>query len=353
MRMFWFIFKILLLLVLLVALVLGGFIAYATLTDYRPKEKESVELSGETIADLPNELEFLIWNLGYCGLSKEVDFFYDGGENVITPRQFVEKNITGMKNYLSQNAKADFVLLQEVDLYSKRSHFTDQINEVNSVLGRHNHSVGINYNVKYIPIPFTKPMGRVKSGLLSLAPYKSIENTRYQFPGNYSWPKSMFFLDRCFLLQRYKTKNGKELIVVNTHNSAYDDGTLKQRQMAYMREVLLDEYNKGNYVVVGGDWNQTPPGFDNSTFRKKGGEEPYDQISISEDYLKGWNWAFDGTVATNRKVARVYDPNTTFTTVIDFFLVSPNIEVLSTTGVDLGFEYSDHQPVNMKVRLLD
>jgi len=68
-------------------------------------------------------------------------------------------------------------------------------------------------------------------------------------------------LDRCFLVNRYPLKNGKELLIVNTHNSAYDNGTLKKQEMAFLKQWLLDENNKGNYIVVGGDWNQCPPRF--------------------------------------------------------------------------------------------
>jgi hypothetical protein len=32
-------------------------------------------------------------------------------------------------------------------------------------------------------------------------------------------------------------------------------------------------------------------------------------------------------------------------------LTSPNVEVLNTQGVDVDFEYSDHQPVQMKIAL--
>jgi hypothetical protein len=36
---------------------------------------------------------------------------------------------------------------------------------------------------------------------------------------------------------------------------------------------------------------------------------------------------------------------------IDFFVVSPNIEVLSTQTTDIGFAESDHQPVTLRVVL--
>jgi len=311
--MFWLVLKVVLYLALFVALVLGGFIAYATVTNYNPEEKETVELIGpKGIASVPvgTTLEAFIWNIGYCGLGKEVDFFYDGGKNVITPKKYVEKNIAGLRTVTAANKGADFMLYQEVDINSKRSHFNNQRDVIEATASEHNHGLG-----------------------------------------NFPWPKSMFFLDRCFLLQRFKTSNNKELVAINTHNSAYDNGGLKKRQMEYLRKLLIAEYEKGNYVMVGGDWNQTAPGFDNSKFAKPNGQAVVPQIPIDADYISGWHWVYDENIATNRKTSHPYNSTTTFTTIIDFYLLSPNLKVESVSGLDIDFDYSDHQPVKLKFSL--
>ena len=181
MRMFWLFLKVLLFLALCVALVLAGFIAYATATNYSPDEKEKLETSGPSgIAVVPigQPLNALIWNIGYCGLGKEVDFFYDGGENVITPENYVMKNIEGLRKVSSEYKEADFILYQEVDINSKRSHFSNQRTVIVNACSAHNNILALNYKVKHIPIPFTEPMGKVESGLLSLSKYQSTENTR-------------------------------------------------------------------------------------------------------------------------------------------------------------------------------
>jgi len=64
-----------------------------------------------------------------------------------------------------------------------------------------------------------------------------------------------------------------------------------------------------------------------------------------------WQWVYDEAIPTNRKLAKPYQPNYTFTTVIDFYLLSPNIEVVSVKTDNLNFESSDHQPVKLNVRL--
>jgi exonuclease III len=57
-------------------------------------------------------------------------------------------------------------------------------------------------------------------------------------------------------------------------------------------------------------------------------------------------------VPTNRRVSKPYDRSSSLTTIIDFYLLSPNIEVNHIKTVDLDFRYSDHQPVHLQVELI-
>jgi hypothetical protein len=68
--------------------------------------------------------------------------------------------------------------------------------------------------------------------------------------------------------------------------------------------------------------------------------------------MPGWKFAFDPEVPTNRKLKSKYNPDKTYTTVIDYYLVSPNIEIVEVKGLDLKFQNSDHQPVKLKIKLL-
>lgn len=343
--------KIILLLLLFVALVFVGLLIHGTLTVFKPKEKTILEATGKGINTLPTELSFMIWNVGYGGLGKESDFFYDGGKTVYGPKSLIEKNVQLNTKFIETQQQMDFILLQEVDKSSKRSYKINQYEAYNKVLPQHTAAFATNYKVQFLPFPFNKPLGKILSGLASYSKYQSVENVRYQFPGSYGWPKSNYLLKRCFLLQRFPTQNGQQLVVINTHNSAYDSGgKLKIQEMDCLKNVLNAEYEKGNYIVVGGDWNQIPTGFNNNTFKKT--EAVYEQIPIPDNYLSAdWQWPYDDKTPTNRKLEKPYEANYTFTTVIDFYLISPNIELLEIRAENLDFESSDHQPVFMRVRL--
>lgn len=340
--------------VLAAVLYVGGMLLFGALTKYRPQPVETVQVEvpqKSTSAHTDSVYSFLIWNVGYGGLGKEVDFFYDGGKMVTSPKEHVVKNSKAMADFFATQKHADFLLLQEVDRCSKRSHKIDQALKFAGVLSEHYSAFTPNYHVKYLPFPFTNPIGRVYGGLQSLTRFQPIESKRIALPGITDFPRKLFYLERCLLMQRFKTPNGKELVVINTHFEAYDDGSVKKEQMALTKKILEEEYNKGNYVVLGGDWNIAPPDFNVHTFEKEKEDEPLYLMNNDANYMPGWAFAYDSTVATNRKNKTTFDPAKTFTTVIDYYLVSPNVEVVSTKGIDMGFEYSDHQPVQLKVKL--
>lgn len=344
-----------------------GCILHGTLTDYRPPAGEVVTLQAEqpatqkVVAD--STLTFVTWNVGYGGLGAESDFFFDdggfffsNGHMVRATQDLVNKNVEGANSFLTSfKDSVDFFLLQEVDFNSRRSYFTNEHELFEKTLPNYTSTFAVNFDTKRVPIPVMEPwnvIGKAYSGLGTYARYAPIKADRIQLPGEYDWPTRIFQLDRCAAVHRFPMANGKELLVINAHNSAYDEGgVLKKQQMAFLKEMLLSEYAKGNYIVVGGDWNQCPPNFPYDTFSKEIADD-YEQTNIEADFLpKGWTWAYDPKTPTNRKLNFPYDPKKSFVTLIDFFLTSPNIEVINTRAIDQQFTLSDHQPVLLDVRL--
>lgn len=345
--------KIVLYVVLFIALSFAGLILTAVVTDYKPADTVEV-YKGKPNFNVPDSLQFdvMLWNIGYCGLDKSMDFFYDGGTHVRPDKKNVMDNLESVLAFLEeQQSDIDFFLIQEVDKDSKRSYHINEYDSIHSALNNYDAFFGKNYDVFFVPTPPTNPYGEVLSGLMTLTKFAPEKVVRHQFPGNYAFPKGLFMLDRCFLVSRIPVSNGKQLLIINTHNSAYDDGSLRAGQMKYLKKFLEKEYAKGNYVLVGGDWNQCPPGLKPEipgyVF------DTQDYVPISEDYMPAdWKWVYTNNVPTNRRVATPYDKSTTPTTVIDFFLVSPNIQNVSIENIDLDFQHSDHQPVKASFHLL-
>ncbi len=327
------------------------FLLYASVDDYKPAESiRQFTSDAPTPLSDSSLLNMLIWNTGYAGLDATMDFFYDGGKQIRPSEEGVTHNFQEIRSTLRDFQGYDFIMLQEVDINSKRSYHINQVEAIGEDFQGYQTFTGINYNVFFVPIPLLNPMGHVESGLLSLTKHTPTTVDRYGFPGNYAWPKNLFMLDRCFLVERHPVSDGNELLIINTHNSAYDDGSLRQQQMIYLKEFLLNEYSQGNYLVVGGDWNQTPNGFvpelPSHLF------DTLDLTYVEKDFPEpGWNWAFDPALPTNRRVDVPYNPFTSLTTVIDYFLLSPNISAEEVKTIDTGFLFSDHQPVRLVARL--
>lgn len=343
-------FRALFIFILVIILSFAGFLAYITITDYKPNEITTVYNNEDhEVLDDSLVLDLAIWNIGYAGLSQQLDFFYDGGENVYPEESIIKENINGIKKELKQFKNTDFILLQEVDVNSTRTYNQNLFDTISNIFPDYYKFYGKNYDVPFVPIPVSKPMGKVNSGLMTISKYQAEEVTRHSFNGNYAWPKGLFLLDRCFLVSRFKLKNKKELLVINTHNSAYDDGTLKEKQMKQLKDFLLKEFAKGNYIIVGGDWNQCPPDF-KPEFEKDIMDNKV-RKDISKDYLDGWIWLYENDIPTNRRVTTAYKQGESLTTVIDFYLISPNIKPMALKNINMGFKYSDHQAVKLKVQL--
>jgi endonuclease/exonuclease/phosphatase family metal-dependent hydrolase len=345
--------KILKTTVILIVIFVVGFIAiivYALISDYKPGEKitVAVNISPSILSDTA-ELTLLTWNIGYCGLDRDMDFFYDGGTKVFTPKDKCISNLSAVEKFIVQNDSVDFIFIQEIDKESKRSYRINEFDALTGKLSSHKGFFATNYDVFFVPVPPASPMGKVLSGLTIFSKASPSYSIRYSFPGEYGFPKQLFMLDRCFLVNRYRLTNGRELIIINTHNEAFDKGDIRKAQMAYLKEFILTEYQNNNFVITGGDWNQTPPEF---KLKFQNNVADTTNMAIPVDFLPdGWKWLYDNTNPSERSVVAAYDQPKTPTTIFDFFLVSPNIDALSVECIDLNFENSDHNPVIIKVKL--
>jgi endonuclease/exonuclease/phosphatase family metal-dependent hydrolase len=324
------------------------------MTDYHPDKPEKAKMKGSAPDIQVGDSVFTLqtWNIGYFGLGKDCDFFFDGGRMTRPSREEYLHYSGKALEYLGQTEGIDFFFFQEVDIKSRRSYFDDQVFRLRQAFPKMESAVALNYLVRFVPVPLRNPMGRVKSGLVSLSAWHTSENTRYPFPGGYSWPVRLFQLDRCFLLSRIALPGGKELVLINTHNEAFDNGSQRKQQIAVLKELMLAEYKKGNYVVTGGDWNQNPPMAELPLNFSSGDISRTIEPQIEKDFFpEGWKLAYDAEFPSNRNVDEPYTRGKTPTTIIDFFVVSPNISVEKISTRDLGFEWSDHQPVIMRFKI--
>ncbi len=347
-------FKIVLTIILIPAILFGVYLLMMIITDYRPDQAVKLEVDNnkKEIIKKDNPFSIVTFNIGYGGMDKEQDFFMDGGVGSRSKsKEKTIENITKVSEFL-KSKNADFIMLQEVDKKSTRSFKVNEIDFIKNNLKDYASTFALNYKVLWVPIPISKPHGSVQGGLLTMSKYNIESATRYSLPGTEAFLRQLADLDRCIQENRIPVEGGKELILVNSHLSAYDKGgIIRKQQLGFLKEYIQKEFEKGNYVVVGGDWNHVIPGTDPLAFNTK---QQYPQWlkTIPEDFtLEGYKWAADKTVPSNRTVDIPYKEDVNFLSVIDGFLISPNIEVINTKGINLEFENSDHNPVYTELKL--
>jgi endonuclease/exonuclease/phosphatase family metal-dependent hydrolase len=330
-----------------------GFMIYITSTEFSPVAKSNVQItgSGKPIDPSRREFSFFSWNIGYAGLGREMDFFYDGGKLTRPPKEKCIQYFEGIKSVLKANISSDFILLQEVDVYSKRAWYQDEYIETSSMFPDHFHGFTPNYDCRFVPSPLSDPMGRVKAGLATFSSMRPDVATVQYYKSDFPWPTRLVMLKRCYLLYRFRLDNGKDLVVVNLHNSAYDStGILREKELIVLDSVFNSENNRGNYVIMGGDWNSNPRGF-NVKMICQGDLVTAIEPPIPETFLPGISFVYDSLNPSNRFTDIAYLKGLTRTTIIDFFVVSPNVEVSNVATIPTRFAFSDHEPLVMNVRL--
>jgi endonuclease/exonuclease/phosphatase family metal-dependent hydrolase len=338
----------------IVLLPLTALLMFLFITEYRPKRIEvlTVRPGGRAVPDSVRIFSCLSWNIGYGGLGREMDFFYDGGHRVRPSKPAAEDYFRGITSTLLENDTLDFMFLQEIDIHSKRSYGINQYDTIAAKLPEFVPVMAINYNCRFIPVPPADPMGHVLSGISVLSRYRPASAVRIGYEAFFPLPKRLVFLKRCFLVMRFPLSGGGELVMVNLHNSTFDiNGELRMKELAQVRQFLDSEYRVGHYVVAGGDWNMNPSGFTSEKITT--GDRVFQiQPSFDAAFLPGWSFVFDPAVPSNRNVDQPYAKGETGTTVIDFFITSPNVDPLTVKTLNAGFLWSDHNPVLMTFKLL-
>jgi endonuclease/exonuclease/phosphatase family metal-dependent hydrolase len=330
-----------------------AFVTYLTILDYKPSTHETFFKSQAPHTITKKTLEIITWNIGYAGLGNNMDFFFDGGKKVRDTKIRTEENLIQIAKFINTNKNTDFIILQEVDTNSDRTY---NINEADFILkstNKYKSFFSLNYKVAYVPFPITNPMGKINSGLVTLSKYEPISISRHSFTNHNSWPKKIFMLDYCFMVSKFKTENNKSLIIINTHNTAFADKKLKHSDLKTIQQFAETEYKKGNYVIIGGDWNQSPPNFNLSSFGKIDTTNfEFKLYNIDSNIFKNFNIYFDSTQASNRFLNTPYIKNETQLCILDFFVCSPNINLIKIETINLDFVNSDHNPVKISLELL-
>ncbi len=339
--------------------------AYLVVTYYRIDDVTELEVQNQSslIPERGTQYTAVTYNVGFGCYSPEYSFFMDTSTwkngNVTTgifgkgiDEDDVVKNTRGSASVL-KDINADFILLQEVDTPSTRSFGVDMLSFYLSSFSEMCSTFAVNFHSSWLNLPLTDPHGMANAGLLTLSRYRCEEADRISYPISDSLSK-IADLDRCFSVQRYPVKDGNELVIINSHMSAYDEGgVVRKAQLEKLISYLEDEYEKGNFVLVGGDYNHALGEEYVTAFSSEMAKPDWVSILNDSDLPSHYRIVKPSTgfqYGTCRSADIPYTKGINYETVVDGFIVSDNIEAESIV-YNTDYAYSDHQPVVMTFTL--
>ena len=323
----------------LVYLLLAGCV---TLSDKTIPTKFATPADRSPPANEP--LYVMVWNIGYAGLGEESDFKADGGEMLRPPgKDVVKKNLAGIQGVLKQ-AEPDVVLMQELAGPGFLTMGVDVLGGVKDTLADYSMLFSSDIRTRFFPGPMSLKHGL---GTFMRVAHEPTEIVRIaEEPGTI-----MGFIKRRYHVQVTELDvSGQPWVLINVHLSAFDEGA--NTRMVQLREVLdlADSYyQQGKAVAVGGDWNMrlAPTDF---AYTADDSAQFWIHDFPREELKEGWQLAIDPAVPSVRTNEQPYEAGRNYTTNIDGLLLSPNVVLESAKGCDLGFQYTDHQPVLFTLR---
>lgn len=318
-------------------------LAILTLNRFRRPDFGTVAATGASkgLHSAGPEISVLTWNLGYAGLGEQADFFADKGKSFRALSQAeIAQAAQDIAGHLSRG-DWDVICLQENAAAGFLTRGVPLRDRLNAALAQMRSFHWSDLKTILVPPPLWLDHGMSIYTWLQDAGCEILklpQNAALYFG----------FLKKYYVgqISRYPIGDtGKDWVVINVHLSAYDQGgAIRDAQIRRVMSRAQTEFEKGHHVVIGGDWNMRldPTEFDHQTDPKF----LFWLVDIPTDALpEGWRVVVDKNKPTVRTLHAAYEPGANYTTIVDGFVVSPNVEVVDVKTTDFGFAFTDHHPV--------
>lgn len=361
------------LVIVLAAYIIYLYASYHRIPDNQELQVEEISQNTEAGNELTTEKNYsaLTYNIGFGAYTPDFSFFMDGGKSSwAKSKDSVKETIKGAGELVAFK-DPDFALVQEIDLDATRSYHVNEYSILKENIPAYNCVFAQNYDSAFLFYPFTQPHGKSKAGLALFSKYPITGSLRRSFPISTSFTK-FFDLDRCYSISRVPVDNGKELVIFELHMSAYGNSdAIREGQIRMLSEDMQKEYEAGNYVICGGDFNHDLKAVDTQS---KASDADNNTQTDSEDSAEPESWAYpfprselpehfsfcldqlsedekNNLWNSARNADMEYVPGETYTVTLDGFIISDNVECTKYENVNTGYSYSDHDPVYMEFQL--
>ena len=284
------------------------------------------------------QLKVVTWNLGYAGLGAEANFVADGGEDLLPEsRELVLRNAAAISEQIPK-FDADIIFLQEAAASSFVNRNVELRNRVQKSVPEM--SAVYAYDVQSWLVPYPLKMD---TGKLTLTNLPTIESEGILLPLEDTYYAGFLLREYRMVVSRLDVGHEQELVAINVHLAAFDDGSTRQQQVNAILKFAEIEFQNGNYVLIGGDWNLRLTSTD---FPHRTEDEhlfwladfPFEKVP------EGWQLVSDNQVPSVRTVHQAYAKGDNYVCTVDGYLLSPNLVSSNVENLDLDFQNSDHHP---------
>ena len=232
--------------------------------------------------DPEGSVEVMSYNIKFGG--GRIDFFFDcHGDRVLMTHDEVIANLERVAKLINA-VDPDILLLEEVDVNSKRSAYIDQLQWLLDHTDLNYGAYGSQWRADFVP---SDGLGPVDSGTAILSRWPLRNATRYSLPlrEDQSAIVQYFYLQRN-ILEASVDVGDERVQVIAVHTEAYSQDGTKQKHIEAFEQHLDDAAEKG-MVIAGGDLNTLPPGSEKlRDFADSACEEEF----LADDFRQEADW---------------------------------------------------------------
>ncbi|GAY73309.1 endonuclease/exonuclease/phosphatase family [Lentilactobacillus kosonis] len=343
--------------IIVILIIVGGYVAYVFGSYHRIPDNQKLAVVNRSAQKMKVNKSYkaMTFNIGYGSYPHNYTFFMDGG---YYSRAFSKRSVEqGMKAFVGavKSENPDLVSFQEVDTDGDRAQHVNEYHWLTQNLPAYSHVFAQNYDSAYLFYPVTRPIGKAKSGIVTLTKTQITKSTRYKLPIDTNFSK-IVDLDRAISVTRIPVDNGKRLSLINVHLSAFTKNQkVMNAQLAKVFNRMKIEAKHGNYVMVGGDYNhdmlQNSPAVFNTTSKRLSWTHPFPVAKIPKEFKLVTNGLRQAKVPSVRNNNMRYKQGETYVSFADGFIVSKNVIPERIHVKNLHFAHSDHNPVVLSFKL--
>lgn len=254
-------------------------------------------------------IKVVTWNIRFG--SGRFPFFGDScGDDVIADQKHINTIMQQIADTLNM-IDADIVLLQEVDVSSKRTGYLDQVQYLLDNTYYNYACYASMWKADFVP---TDGIGKINTGNAILSKYELTDAERIQLRLRTDQDDLVqyFYLRRNILKVKIPSlsQGGRDFFAVDIHATAFATDDTKEKHIEQYSEVLSDIVVENGDFVSGGDLNSVPPGsaIDFCESDKCDNEVCDDDFENNDAYQGSYFAHFDGEPDILLSLYNTYSP---------------------------------------------